>query len=132
MLDLTPTERHLVIIVVHGTEVGLYRRTPTTKERIDYQAATIQSKKNRLAIDHAARLKYGLALLTGIREGDLGFEGKALSSDPKSPHYRQDWKDILRDHRADLVMGVALDAFETSVLKLDEGDDEAEPPFSSN
>ena len=131
MLDLTPTEKHLVVIVIHGTEVGLYRRTPTTKERLDYQAATIQSKKNRLAIDHGARLKYGVALVTGIRDGDLGFEGKPLSADPASPNYRSDWKEILRDHRADLLMGVAMDAFETSMLKP-EDEDEAEPPFATS
>lgn len=131
MLDISPTEKHLVVIAISGVEVGLYRRSPTTKERLDYQVATIQTKKNKFGFDNAARLKFGLALVTGIRDGDLGFEGQPLSSDPQSPHFRADWKAILRDHRADLLMGVAMDAFEAARIDQSAGDED-EPPFSTS
>ena len=107
-------ERNELIIddKISGCQLALYYRMPTTSERQGYLNAAIKRIKNKVSMHLAeARMKYGMAILTGIRDGD--FErienGRAvpLSSDPASPHYHEGWKREIEQGCGDLVMVLA-------------------------
>jgi len=111
-----------------GTEIKYFYRTPTTKEREGFNNLAVQRKGRKVKIKRAeAQLKYGLRILTGIREGD--FERKVdgkyipISSDPDSKNYYPDWKDWQRQHAADLVMLLGAFVFEGSA-EIEEPDDD--------
>lgn len=104
---------------VSGSTITFFYRLPTTKERQGYMNMAVQRKGKRVEMRHAeAQAKYGEKILTGIRDGDFEVveNGKSvpLSSDPKSPHYREDWKQQVADNASDLLMLLAIHAFDRS------------------
>lgn len=114
MLELN-ADRNVAEITMHGVTHELYYRTPTTQEMIGFQAEGLV-RKGRKIVDHlvAARLKYGLRVLVGFKPGTIGFDGKAISNDPKDTEaYRKDWKELLLKAAPQLVMAVGQVAFES-------------------
>jgi len=113
MLDLNAT-RNVAEITMLGETHELYYRTPTTDEMVGFQAEGLvrKGKKivNRLV---AARVKYGALVLTGFKPGTIGFDGVAISADPKDKKaYREDWKKLLEKAAPQLVAAVGQLAFE--------------------
>lgn len=114
------------------SEIVLFYRLPTTQERVAYSNACIFRKGNKIINKTPeARQKYGLAILTGIREGDFEVErnGKwvPLSSDPKSDYFDPDWKAYLQKHAPDLIELLAAQVFDASARinpKDEEGEEE--------
>ena len=113
------SERNELIIndTLAGCQVGLYYRMPTTKERQGYLNAVVKRERNKVTMHHAeARMKYGLEILVGIRDGDFmrlhNGAPVAMSSDPSSPDYCAGWKEEMEKGCGDLVMalgGVVFD-----------------------
>ena len=108
------SEKNELIIndALSGDQLGLYYRMPTTKERQGYLDAAVKRVKNKVTLHHAeARMKYGMSILVGIREGDFMRmkEGKAvpMSSDPLSPDFYEGWKQEMEDGCGDLIMALA-------------------------
>ena len=98
---------------VSGTEIMLYYRTPTTEDRVGYQARRFRREGDKLincarraAIDAAA------GVLTGIREGDFFCDGKPLASDPASANYRPDWHVLIKEMAGDLLFVMGYELFE--------------------
>jgi hypothetical protein len=131
MLDLTKSTRNLLEIrhAASGTVVGLFYRTPTTQERVGYSKGHTKRVGNKM-VDSSFenRLKYARKICTGIREGDFGYEGRPVSSDPESADYREDWKALLEEMAADLLTVLAIIIFEGTFRNVDiEGDEEESP-----
>lgn len=115
MRDLTPSDRNEITIndTRSGTEIKLFYRNPRTQEEVGYQAALFLRKGGKLKINaFETRMKYGMAILTGIREGDFGIDGKPISSDIASPNYREDWKALIAAQAPDIVTTFAFAIFE--------------------
>ena len=110
MFDLSsksPEQKSKMVIRALGVEAVLAWRLPSADEYVSYQTARMR-KTAHFQRDH------GLAILTGIRDGDFGIDGKPLSSDPESPDYRADWKEALAANPVglSLVEGLAFTVFE--------------------
>jgi len=141
MRDLKPTDKNELVVhdAISGTDIVLYYRLPTTSERIAYQRALIRKTGKKVVLRAGeARQEFGLKILTGIREGDFGYDGKTISSDPKSERYRDDWKQLVGETAGDLVEVLALTVFEgartataPTDFDFDEGEEATPLPTTS-
>ncbi len=120
---------------ISGSELEIYYRNPTTRERQGYQNAAYPRKRNKIKnCQIEARLNYGLRIITGFRVGDfvieMDGEEKVISSRVGDVGYCEDWKDLLERYASDVVMIVAAQVFDapTTVVDSDEEemDDEGE------
>ena len=59
-----------------------------------------------------ARLRFGLAVVSGFREGDFGLKGKPISSNKESSYYHRKWKKLLGERASDLILTFAEAIFE--------------------
>lgn len=117
------------------SELHLYYRKPSTRERIDYTNKTFQRRGRKMGTKLGdQRIRYGARICTGFREGDFVREHAGslvpISSDPASPHYRKDWKSILLERDADVFELLAIRVFDAPVEGVASGgddDDNAEP-----
>jgi hypothetical protein len=90
-----------------------YRR-PTNDEISAYQAGLFQRRGHKIVPRTAEmRLKFGKRVILGFEEGTLGADEKLISSDPKSPNYCADWKDLLSSHAPDIVSAIGRHVFES-------------------
>lgn len=128
-------ERNELIVddKISGSQLGLYYRTPTTSERQAYLNAAIKRHRNKVTMHHAeARMKYGMAILTGVRDGDFMRmqDGKAvaMSSDPAGPNYYPEWKREIEGGCGDLVMLLAAVVFDggAEIAQADNADEPGE------
>jgi len=124
-------ERNELILndTLAGCQVGLYYRMPTTSERQGYLNAAVKRERNKVTLHHAeARLKYGLKILEGVRDGDFlrTVDGKpvAMSSNPASPDFYPDWKKEIEAGCSDLVLALSGLVFEggADVVTPDDAD----------
>ena len=134
MYALADTQKLLLIATTSGEEVGLRYREPTTQEMHHYQAESVQRVRNKIQFRHSeAQMKFGNAILEGIRDGDFGVPGPdgklvPISSDPASPQYRKDWKDLLNQYAPAVVIALGQYVFGGTEALASEGtEDEAEP-----
>lgn len=108
-----------------GTEIVLYYRMPTTREKVNYENMSLQRKGNKVIQNIGdARRRYGFEILTGFRERDFerigpGESWVPMSSDPKSPHYDPNWKSVVADQASDLVELLAARVFDHSAAALE-------------
>lgn len=115
---------------ISNSKITLFYRLPTTEERIGYSNAQIIRKGNSVKNNMGeARLKYGMLILKGFKDGDFEKdENQPLSSDPKSSHYDAAWKTFIKQYASDIVSLLAVHAFDASVTtespELPESDDE--------
>jgi hypothetical protein len=115
MLNLVESTKMIVIAAPGGDEVGVYFRQANTKEMHGYQNEAVQRKRNNVKFRSSeAQLKYGHKVMTGIRDGDCGapnVEGKMvpISSDPQSPDYRENWRELLEQYAPNII--IALGAY---------------------
>lgn len=119
-----------------GSEIVLYYRNPTTQERAGYMNDTVRREGNKVKTLFAeTRAKYGPKILIGFREGDflvqeMG-EAVAFSSDPSSPVFRTDWKEILKREAGDLLDILALQVFENSARLAEKVESVADEPIEA-
>ena len=105
-----------------GSEIILFYRNPTTDEEVAYRKEIyINDGKKVVYEPWGARLKFGQVIITGFREGDFGIDGKPIASDPASPNYYADWKQLITDTASDLLMALSTAVFE-GVLLAPSGD----------
>lgn len=122
-----------------GSEIVLFYRMPTTRERVGYTNESFQRKGNKVINRSVqARLKFGFEILTGFRDGDFeiqtkGGEWEPISSDPDSKHHYPDWKGHVKKYASDLVEHLAIRVFDIPVQtpvpdEEVEPDEDGEPP----
>ncbi len=89
-----------------------YRR-PTTEEIVAYNSRLFQ-KKNGKVINNVVptRIEMGLKILTGVQDGVFTLNGKPISSDPSSPDYYADWKNLLKGALSGTIANFAFRVFE--------------------
>lgn len=109
-----------------GGDITLFYRNPTTAEWAGFTNASVQRRGKHVSLTIGERRQdYGKKILTGFRDGDfLDERGQAISADPESPYYREDWKDLVCRHAADLVQLLAAHVFEGSA-EIEAGDEDA-------
>lgn len=115
MRDLKKSDKNIMRIkdTISNSEIELYYRTPLASEIAQYHSMLVKRKGGKIIMNPIqTRLEMGLKILTGFREGDFGYDGKPISSDPQSPYYREDWKELLRDTAADIIIAFAFNIFE--------------------
>ncbi len=109
---------------VSGSELSFFYRIPTTDERKTYLASQFKRVGDVLE-DHSydTRVKYAKKILTGIGEGQFGFEVEAeeeedgskviqISSNPNNEHYRADWKELIEKYLPDMLWFLSFRIFE--------------------
>jgi hypothetical protein len=115
MRDLKKDDRNKLVLddTLSGTKIGVFYATPTTSQVKSYRQQSIRRKGNKVVVDNFdPALKFGLEILTGFEEGAFGYDGQPISADPASPHYREDWKVLLKETAADIVTTVAHIVFD--------------------
>ena len=111
------SESRLLLIDIGGHEVGVYHRSPTASEYQGYHTDKIklEGRRVRQALSEA-NLRYGLKIITGIRNGDLeyrdGANGDArwLALDTEVMPEAV-WKDILKRDFFELIDFVGAKVF---------------------
>ena len=105
---------------ISNSEPGLYFRMPTPKERIDYTNESFRRQGKKIenrAVE--TRMKYGMKILIGLRDGDferkVGEKWQQISSDPDSSDYFESWRDHVKKYASDLVEHMAIRVFEVPV-----------------
>ena len=107
---------------VSGSELSFFYRVPTTDERKTYLASMFK-RVDEVMEDHSydTRVKYAKKILTGIGEGQFGFEVEdeedgskviQISSDPNNEHYRADWKELIEQYLPDMLWFLSFRIFE--------------------
>lgn len=115
------------------TTFDFFYRRPTTEEIIAYNKGLF-IKKNGKVINNVVptRIEMGLRILTGVQDGVFSLNGKAISSDPGSPDYYPDWKNLLKGALSGTVANFAFKVFEAvseaqidqeEILATEEGDE---------
>jgi hypothetical protein len=101
---------------VSGEVKEFIYRTPTAMEHQAYAAKSLGLRGNKAVISRKgiadARVEFGLKILIGIKDDQFGVGGKPISSDPQSPDYREDWKELLKQYAPDLISLFAVDVFD--------------------
>jgi len=117
---------------ISDSDIVLFYRMPTTREQVAYTNGLIQRRGKKVVYRQGEmRMKYGAAILTGFRTGDFekqDRDGKWVpyASDPESPRYDPDWKNLICEHAPDLVELLAVHVFESPAEIAD--DDDGEDP----
>ncbi len=119
---------------ISNSTIVLYYRTPTAKEQAAYTNGMTKRVRNKLInCTGEQRQTKGAEILAGFREGDfLKPDGSVISSDPKSPKYDPEWKNLLIRYAPDLIETLAIHAFEQTASldddeELDAGGDVTDP-----
>lgn len=108
-----------------GGEVVLYYRLPTTKERLAYSNKAMHRTGAKIVFRTSeARQEFGLAILTGFREGDFvhevdGVAAPLTTADP-------DWKNKIMAGAGDMVELLAMHVFDAPAAIMPAADEDAE------
>lgn len=123
-----------VIDTISGDTCELYYRMPTTAERVAFERAAHQWKKNRFVDASAeARIEFGMKILVGFKDGAFSVDGRPISSDPGAPNYYANWKNLARESAGDLVAALATAVFQGARIHDEsEDEDDAESPFGAS
>ncbi len=114
---------------ISGSELSLYFRMPTPSERQGYSNMAVQRRGRKVKfLQSEARLKYGMKILTGFKDGD--FERKEgdsylpMASEPGHENYFEGWRDWVQHNADDLVMLLASHVFDMPA-EIDDSEDVA-------
>ncbi len=113
--------------------IDFFYRRPTTEEIIAYNSRLFQ-KRNGKVVNNVVptRIEMGLKILTGVQDGVFTLNGKPISSDPASPDFYADWKNILKGALSGTIANFAFRVFEAvseaqidqeEILATEEGED---------
>ncbi|MCK5235697.1 MAG: hypothetical protein KAR06_01830 [Deltaproteobacteria bacterium] len=114
MRDLAADKNECRVIDARSaSKITLYYRNPTTEEHVKYRTGQMTKKGNRIInTSFQQKVKSGLAILTGFKEGGFGHGGKLIASDSASENFREDWKKLIKDMAPDIIATFAYAIFE--------------------
>ena len=121
-MELYSTDKIPETFKVGLDEYLFYRREPTTEERISFMSESVKKINGKVISNYENLFKFkfdfGLALLTGFadlndsQEPQFLFNGKMISSDPESPEYYKDWKQIISKFFVKEIIFLSVKVFE--------------------
>lgn len=105
-----------------GDWINLYYRTPKTEEMITYFSGLDKEKYEEQIVQR--RIEYALKIIEGFKDGSFEKEngdGKfiAFSSDPGSPAYDPEWKELLVKGAGDILSLFAFEIFESPMFGME-------------
>lgn len=104
---------------VSETDLTLFYRLPTVIERIKYSNEIYTQQNNKLVLNPNVRVNYALKIVTGIGENQFCDDNnKAISSDENSENYNPEWKQLIEEGAAELLMVLAYRVFEGITEKV--------------
>lgn len=135
MRDLKKTDRNRVVLLdlQGGGKIGIFYATPTTSQVKNFHKESLHRKGHKVLVDSFdPALKYGLEVITGFDEGSFGYGRDPISSDPASPNYRENWKELLAETASDILITVGRMVFEgvrpeQSAADILMGEEDTEP-----
>jgi len=115
---------------ISNSTITFFYYLPTTEERISYSSEQVIRKGNKVENKTSeTRVKHGLKIIAGFKDGDFIVKGRPISWDPKSPNYDPAWKTLVRKYASDLVAALAIMVFEVSAMaKTPDLEEEEEAP----
>ena len=120
---------------ISGETIALSYRLPTTEERVKYNNSLWKRERNAFKTRFSeTRQRFGKLILAGFEDGAFAKmkDGKesTYSSNPQSPDYDPNWKDLVCEYASDLVEFLAMTVFEgnTRETELLFGDEESPEP----
>lgn len=116
---------------ISNSDILLKYRMPTTAEREGYANESVRRIRNKVKYSIvAAREKYGAKILMGFRDGDFEIDQNGavvpIASDPASPNYRDNWKELVVEHASDLVQTLAYHVFDSPSEVVEDGGSDLE------
>lgn len=108
------------------SELGVFYRMPSTKERIAYRLAQGQKKKGRETSPTEIRIKKGLKILTGTRGDDFQIKDPDGEYIPLTNKV-EDWKDHFERIAPDVAEFLAIRVFELPLSAAVSEDESPEP-----
>lgn len=98
---------------------------PTTDERIQYTNSQVSRKGGKIeSIMGNTRMDFGYRIFDGFADGDFGKDKNTpISSDPASPIYDPEWKEIVRKYSGDVIAWLAAHVFENSLSRREDDED---------
>lgn len=114
---------------ISGDVITLFYRIPDTEERVAYQKSLFARKRNKVRTKiPETRQEFGKKILTGFKDGDFykldGEKKVFFSSNPASPKYDSNWKELVGTYAIDLVEFLAQQVFEGNSRDADLFEDE--------
>lgn len=105
---------------ISGSELAIYYRQPTTKERQTYiNKRTVVKGKKLVDNSVQVRVDFGKKILTGLRDGDferlVDDDYKPISTEKNSQNYYEDWPEWMETHCDDVLTALAIRVFEAPV-----------------
>lgn len=116
---------------ISGSIITLYFRMPTPSERQGYSNMAVQRQGRKIKfLQSEARLKYGMAIISGFGDGDFErtVDGAYLpmSCEPGSDGYFEGWRDWVQENADDLVMLLAAHVYDSPAEIADDDENENE------
>lgn len=124
MYDLKINDNNEFTVRIPGTNITItiYYRTILSSDVIEFRSKSFQligKNQNEEATKKQMRFQFdfGAEFITGFKEGDLSYDGKLISSDPNSPNYKSDWKELLKETATFVVERFVDMAFGYGILE---------------
>ncbi len=116
MRDLGKQDNKATITdAISGTEIQLHYRSPKASELQEFYSNSIYRRNSKTVSNAvAARIAFALKIITGLRDGDFGIDGKPISSNPQSEDYFPEWKKLIEEKAADILDSFVFMVFENS------------------
>jgi hypothetical protein len=96
-----------------GEKVVFFYRMATTSELRDYltERARVDTELDKVDVDFPCN--HAIKVIVGINDSEWCVDGTAISSNPESPDYRKDWKELLyqQDIAKRMLQGLIMPAF---------------------
>lgn len=125
-------EKKTETFVLDGTGYDFFVKHPNTDDKIKYLASIARKMDGKIlsGLEEKFKAKFdaGCALITGFPEMNTDgkpqfeYEGKPISSDPKSENYIEDWRDLILPMFLNQIMVYATkvyDGIDVNKIRLD-------------
>lgn len=91
------------------SEITFYYRKPKSSEYIQYQSSIIHNIVNKKNVEDAQKIQieWVLKFLIGFKKGSFVINGKEIASDKSDPDYYEEWKELLKEEEAPLLLTIA-------------------------
>ena len=121
------SDHRLMLVDIGGQKVGVYYRSPTPSEYIGYHREKLKFRGGKIENNLIeANLRYGLKVITGVRQGDLEFrENGAWKKLDTTMMPEAEWKALIERDFLELVDFVGSRVFNPIESSAAENEEES-------